>query len=290
VPPPVDAPPATPAPPVVATTAPADLPSAVPVPEARPQTPTPDAELAALGAAAPLARALRRPTIVIDAGHGGIDPGAIGGRFDTAEKDVTLRAARMLQEQLERSGRYRVVLTRGDDSYLPLRERLQRARDAQGDLLISLHADSLPNHREHGGASVYTLSTTASDKEAQRLATRENDTDSFADTSYRAYDAQVVAVLADLAMRDTGVRSERLAEIMAGEVGRVAPVVSHTRRSAGFVVLMSPEMPSVLVEMGYLSNATDEKRLRSDAYLGTLAAAIERAVDRAVEANLLLTR
>ncbi|WGF89000.1 N-acetylmuramoyl-L-alanine amidase [Marinivivus vitaminiproducens] len=235
------------------------------------------------------AREADRPMIVIDAGHGGHDPGAIGRTRETYEKDVTLKAARILADKLRATGRYRVTMTRDDDTFIPLRERLHKARAVRGDLFVSLHADSLEDRPEHGGATVYTLSQRASDAESQRIAAGENAADDLADSSYQQYDSDVVAALIDLAMRDSGVRSEKVATRMVDTLGDVTPMVERSLRSAGFVVLMSPDMPSVLIEMGYLSNARDERRLRSEAHLERLASALVRAIDHARDANLLLT-
>lgn len=259
------------------------------LPPVGPSTTAPPQPAAGPPAEETVERRETRPMIVVDAGHGGRDPGAIGQENKTLEKDVTLKTALLLAKKLGATGRYRVLLTREDDTFVPLRERLHKARAVRGDLFVSLHADSLEDRSEHGGATVYTLSQTASDAESQRIATGENAADDLADSSYQQYDSDVVAALIDLAMRDSGVRSEKVATRMVESLGAVTPMVGQSLRSAGFVVLMSPDMPSVLIEMGYLSNARDELRLRSDEHIEEMTTAMVRAINHARDANLLLT-
>ncbi len=221
---------------------------------------------------------LRKPVIVLDPGHGGIDPGGIGvGGVE--EKTITLPMALELRRLLEAEGRYRVILTRDDDTYLPLRDRIKVAHDAGADLFVSLHADISSDPRQ-AGASVYTLSETASDKEAARLAASENKADILAGADLSNQDPVVASILIDLAQRDTSNHSITFADLLVDQLGEVTRLVRHTRRFAGFVVLKSPETPSVLIELGYVSNRLDARRLAQPGYRAQLAAAIVDAIDR----------
>jgi N-acetylmuramoyl-L-alanine amidase len=200
--------------------------------------------------------------IVIDAGHGGIDPGAVGVN-GSYEKNIVLAAAHELRRQLEASGRYTVVMTRDGDVFLPLRQRVAIARDARGDLFVSLHADSIGN-RNVRGASVYTLSENASDKEAAELAARENKSDIIAGLDLADhYDAEVAAILITLTQRETMNCSAVFASLLVPEIARNAKTLGNAHRSAGFRVLKAPDIPSILIEMGYLSNSKDESFLSS---------------------------
>jgi N-acetylmuramoyl-L-alanine amidase len=221
---------------------------------------------------------LERRVVVIDPGHGGVDPGAIGVG-GVREKDIVLGLAQTLRDLLERTGRYRVVLTRDNDTFLSLRERLARARAAEGELFISLHADAL-NFAKQRGASIYTLSEAASDEEAGRFAAKENKSDILATTDLSVHDAVVTSILIDLAQRETNNRSIALAELLADELALVTPLVHRHRRFAGFAVLKSPDIPSALVEFGYLSNPKDAHDLSRPAYRISLAEAVLRALDR----------
>lgn len=216
-------------------------------------------------------------TIVIDPGHGGVDPGAISVS-GVREKDLTMRYARQLKEALESSGRYRVVLTHNDDSYISLKGRVLKAQAANGNLFISLHADSHPEPSMRG-LSVYTLSEQASDKEAEALASRESKKDIIAGVDLSENSREVTEVLIDLAQRDTKNTSARFAELVVNEIGTEAKLLRNTHRFAGFAVLKGIGVPSVLVEMGYLSNAEEAKLLISDEYRDRLVNAIARAVD-----------
>lgn len=217
------------------------------------------------------------PLIVIDAGHGGVDPGAIG-RNGTQEKNVTLAMAQELARQLEASGRYRVHLTRDADIFLKLRDRIAIARNLRGDLFISLHADSHDNAATQG-TSVYTLSENASDAEAEALAAKENKADLIAGVDLSAETEVVTSILIDLAQRETMNLSARFASYLVTEIGRDFKLLRNSHRFAGFAVLKAPDIPSVLVEMGYLSNAEDESRLAGETHRRKLAAALLRAID-----------
>lgn len=220
-----------------------------------------------------------RPLIAIDAGHGGADPGAIGvsGIF---EKGVTLAVALRLRAVLEATGRYDVFLTREGDEYLRLRERVRLARMAGADLFISLHADSLEHDHVLRGASVYTLSDTASSQEAALLAARENRADALVDVALDPDDDMMASILIDLSQRLTRNESSMLAELMVTHLGEATLLMPHqTHRQAGFAVLKAPDVPSVLIEMGYLSNAEDEALLASDEHQAALAEAMARAIE-----------
>jgi N-acetylmuramoyl-L-alanine amidase len=217
--------------------------------------------------------------IVIDPGHGGVDPGAIGGNTNILEKEVALRMGLALRQKLEATGRYKVIMTRDEDRIVRLRDRLQIARQSQGELFVSLHADSLARAPEVRGASVYTLSERASNDEAARLARKENRADILAGVDLSNQEDVVTEILIDLAQRDANNKSVTFAELLVETLHGATKMAKRRRAQAGFVVLKSPDMPSVLVELGYLSNAADEKALADDAHIARLAAAVARAID-----------
>jgi N-acetylmuramoyl-L-alanine amidase len=217
--------------------------------------------------------------IVIDPGHGGVDPGAIGSAMKILEKSVALRTGKALRNRLEATGRYQVIMTRSDDRIVRLRDRLRIARESGGELFISLHADSLVQAPHINGASVYTLSERASNDEAARLARKENRADILAGIDLSNQEDIVTEILIDLAQRDANNRSIELAEALVQQLGDTTKMARRRRAQAGFVVLKSPDMPSVLVELGYLSNAADEKVLADDAHIAALAGALARAID-----------
>lgn len=239
----------------------------VPAPEPDPETAAPKA-LPADGT----------PVVVIDPGHGGVDPGAIGvsGIY---EKYITLAVARELKAQLEKNHRYKVYLTRDRDVFIRLRDRIAIARQYNADLFISLHADSVANPQMKG-LSVYTLSQNSSDAEAQALADKENKADLIAGIDLSHESADVANILIDLAQRETMNRSAGFAGGVVDEVGREIDLLGNSHRFAGFAVLKAPDVPSVLVEMGYLSNEQEERALRQPAHRAKLALGISRAVDR----------
>jgi len=216
--------------------------------------------------------------IVLDPGHGGVDPGATGksGRF---EKHITLSMARVLKKKLEKTGRYKVILTREKDIFLRLRDRLKIARKADADLFISLHADSNKN-RKIRGLSVYTLSERASDKEAASLATSENKSDVIAGIDLSHETPEVTDILIDLAQRETMNLSSHFANTLIQELRREVKLLRKTHRFAGFAVLKAPDVPSVLVELGYLSNSSEEKKLRDSKYLARLSTALVSGIDK----------
>ncbi|WP_414694967.1 N-acetylmuramoyl-L-alanine amidase family protein [Phenylobacterium sp.] len=212
-----------------------------------------------------------KKVVVIDAGHGGRDPGAHGAQG--VEKDVTLAAARALKARLENSGRYRVVLTRQSDVYVPLETRVQIARRADADLFISLHADagSDPNLR---GASVYTLSEKASSRAAKFV----NKDDWFMKANM-AGDSGVSDILLDLTQRATKNRSAAFAEGLLVRVERQTPLLRRSHRDAGLVVLLAPDVPAVLLEMGFITNSGDESALRDAGRRTRLMNAVGDAID-----------
>ncbi len=227
-------------------------------------------------------------TIVIDAGHGGIDPGAesIAGYH---EKEITLATARILRQALEQTGRYNVVMTRDSDVYLKLHERVARARSAHGNLFISLHADSVADAgmqtasaRTTRGASIYTLSETASDTESEKYAQRENRADAIGGVDLGDQNDDVAGILVDLTVRETVNDGNRLANMMVDALENqgvgVLPTTPH--RSAGFAVLKSPDIPSILIEMGYLSDMSDARALADPRHQQQIARAIVDGVDR----------
>lgn len=217
-----------------------------------------------------------KPLIVIDPGHGGIDPGAVGE--NVTEKELTLAVARALKKELEATGKFRVALTRGKDVYIPLRERFGLAREKAADLFISLHADS-HNDPLTRGASVYTLSEKASDAEAAALAAKENKSDIIAGVDLSKQSNVVTDILIDLAQRDTKNMSTRFAGLLVGELKRETMLLGNTHRYAGFAVLKAPDVPSVLIEMGYISSTKDEALLTSAKHQKRLAKAIRGAIE-----------
>jgi N-acetylmuramoyl-L-alanine amidase len=219
-----------------------------------------------------------KKTIVIDAGHGGIDAGTTGVD-GSREKDVVLDEARRLAKTLKCRG-YKVQLTRSTDTYIPLRERVRIARQGQADLFISLHADSNPGPGM-AGASVYTLSEKGSDREAAALAKKENQSDIVAGIDLKDQDETVSHILIDLAQRETINRSTRFAQMLVGQLGRATDMIARDpHRSAAFVVLKAPDVPAVLIELGYLSNIRDCNRMGSSSWRDSVAKSIADAVDR----------
>ena len=219
--------------------------------------------------------------VVIDAGHGGHDPGAIG-YSGVYEKTLTLATAKELKKQLDKEGRYIVYLTRSTDIFIPLRQRVKIARNHKADLFISIHADSATN-RKAKGLSVYTLSETASDKEAAALAERENKVDIINGVNMFDQSKEVNDVLISLAQRETRNRSSELARCIELEMRKSVKLISDTHRFAGFAVLKAPDVPSVLLEMGYLSNKEEEKLLRQEDYRRKLATSAVKAINRYFE-------
>jgi len=219
----------------------------------------------------------KKKIVAIDPGHGGVDPGAIGvsGIY---EKIITLAAAQQLKARLESTGHYKVVLTRDRDVSLGLSERREIARAAQADIFVSLHADSIAN-KSLRGLSVYTLSEKASDKEAEALAEQENNADSIIGVDLSHESQEVRHILVDLAQRESMNLATKLAAKLIDELQREITLLRNSHRFARFAVLKSPDIPSVLIEMGYLSNQEDETALKKEAYRGKLMAAIVKGLD-----------
>jgi N-acetylmuramoyl-L-alanine amidase len=274
--------PPPPAAPTTAAVAPAPRPPAPPAVEA-PRAPTTAAVPPAATVLPPSAkpaprRADAKKVIVVDAGHGGVDPGTLGNS-GTHEKDITLAVAREVRRQLEATGRYRVVMTRDDDVFVQLRDRVAKARAVNADLFISIHADSIGSSQTRG-ASIYTLSETASDAEAAALAARENRADIIAGVDLSAENKDVASILIDLAQRETLNRSASLAHALVAELGRETQLLpSRPHRFAGFAVLKAPDVPSALIELGYLSNRHEEQLLNRPQHRTKVATAIVRAID-----------
>jgi N-acetylmuramoyl-L-alanine amidase len=225
------------------------------------------------------AKGHRRPIVMLDPGHGGVDPGTIGlsGEY---EKNIVLALARAVKEKLDKDGRVTALLTRSDDTFIPLQDRVAIARAAHADLFMSLHADSDPDP-EIRGLSVYTLSKTASDATAQALADKENKSDLVAGLNLSNTNAEVTSILIDLVQRETLNNSAIFAADIIDSVRKDSRVLlENTHRFAGFAVLKAPDVPSVLVESGYLTNRQDEQLLRKPEYRAKLAAALARAIER----------
>lgn len=213
-----------------------------------------------------------KKVIVIDAGHGGKDPGSSGA--STAEKDVTLAAAKALKAKLEKSGRYTVVMTRQSDTFVPLEARVQIARRADADLFISLHADSGPDAATRG-ASVYTLS----EKGTERVARVLEKDDWLMKANLPGRDRAVSQILLDLSQRATKNRSAAFAETLLQSVGEETVLLRRSHRDAGFIVLLAPDIPAVLLEMGFITNIDDEKLLRTSAGRGRLMDAVADSIE-----------
>jgi N-acetylmuramoyl-L-alanine amidase len=229
--------------------------------------------------AAPANRPDHRPLVVIDPGHGGIDPGAIatGGAH---EKDIVFGFADRLRRRLEGTGRYRVLMTRDHDVFVPLDERVRIARDAKADLFISIHADSISAAPHVRGFTVYTGSEQASDTESQRLAERENKADAAAGLDFEGTPGDVADILQALTLRETRSFSQRFAQKLVGAINPVMALSKKPQRQAAFRVLRAPDVPAVLVELGYLSSREDINLLLSEAWRDRSTAAMSAAVDR----------
>jgi len=220
-----------------------------------------------------------RPLIVLDPGHGGIDTGTKGPNGQM-EKDIVLDFAKRLREKIETASKYRVLLTRSDDTFVPLAERVRFAREAGAALFISIHADSLP--RKEGdaqGATVYTLSETATDPAAARLAEQENRADVIAGVDLKEQPDDVAGILIDLAQRETKTFSVQFANKLVGIMKQTTRLHKEPIKSAGFRVLRAPDVPSVLVELGYVSNKEDLQSLLSGRWRDHTADSMASAID-----------
>jgi N-acetylmuramoyl-L-alanine amidase len=220
-----------------------------------------------------------RPLIVLDPGHGGIDKGTRLAPSENPEKAIVLDVGLLLRDKLEKTGKYRVAMTRTDDTFVPLADRVSFARERKAALFISLHADALM--REEGdaqGATIYTLSETASDAVAARVAEAENRADVIAGLDLSAEPNDVADILIDLAKRETKTFSTQFARVLAAQLRAATRLHKEPLKSAGFYVLKAPDIPSVLIELGYVTNRQDFKSLTSEAWRGRTADAIVQAV------------
>lgn len=233
----------------------------------------------ASAAARPGLPARAPPLVLLDPGHGGADPGAIGPR-GTLEKRITLLVAQALRRRLESAGRCRVALTRGADVFVPLARRVELAREREAALLLSIHADAAPPALAAGlrGASVYTLAETASDPLAEALARRENLADRAGGLRLPSVPPEVQRILLSLMRQETRAASERLARLAVRSLEGDVALLNQPLRRAGFVVLKAPDVPAVLVECGFLSHPEEEALLNRPEHRGRIAAALAAAV------------
>lgn len=266
-------------------------PTTAPAPQDRPTALTPAPAAAAPGVLSPKpalkAAATSQPpkpapvpqirVVAIDAGHGGPDPGALGAS-GTYEKHITLAMARELAEALEKDSRYKPVLVRDRDVFIRLRDRIAIARAAGADLFISLHADAIDDNRVRG-LSVYTLSEKASDREAEMLADRENKADLIAGVDLTRETPEVTNILIDLAQRETMNESARLAGRLVKNLPSDAKLLRNSHRFAGFAVLKAADVPSVLIELGFMSNAQDEASLKTKTYRTQMIRSLVQSID-----------
>ncbi len=228
--------------------------------------------------AAPPSPPDKRPVVVIDPGHGGPDNGT---QWDgVSEKTLVLAFALALRDRIEQSGKYHVVMTRTDDTFIPLDDRVKFARGQSASLFVSIHADSLPRREgDAQGASIYTLSDRASDAEAEKLAEAENKADAIGGVNLTEEPTEVADILIDLAQRETRTFSNRFARLLMGEMKSVTRMHKNPLKSAGFRVLKAPDVPSVLVELGYVSNKDDLEHLQSDSWRNRTVGSVAHAID-----------
>jgi N-acetylmuramoyl-L-alanine amidase len=219
-----------------------------------------------------------RAVVVIDPGHGGIDNGTQSS--GESEKNLVLAFGLALRDRLEKTGKYRVVMTRDDDTFIPLNDRVKVARNLKAALFVSIHADALPRAEgDAQGATIYTLSDKASDAEAQRLADAENRADAIAGFNLAEEPTDVADILIDLTQRETRTFSNRFAHLLMGEMKSTVRMHKHPLKSAGFRVLKAPDVPSVLVEIGYVSNKGDLEHLVSEGWRSRAVGSMAQAID-----------
>jgi N-acetylmuramoyl-L-alanine amidase len=219
-----------------------------------------------------------RPIVVIDPGHGGLDNGTQWG--GESEKALVLAFALTLRDRIEKTGKYRVVMTRTDDTFVPLDDRVRVARNQSAALFVSIHADALPRREgDAQGATIYTLSDRASDAEAERLAETENKADAIGGVNLTEEPTEVADILIDLAQRETRTFSNRFARLLMTEMRSATRMHKHPLKSAGFRVLKAPDVPSVLVELGYVSNKEDLEHLVSENWRSRTVGSVARAID-----------
>ena len=240
-----------------------------------------DTAAAAEAAARPAtpASADLRPVVVIDPGHGGIDNGTQSS--GESEKNLVLGFALALRDRIEKKGKYRVAMTRTDDTFIPLADRVRIARNQSAALFVSIHADALPrNEGDAQGATIYTLSDRASDTEAERLAEAENKADAIGGVNLTEEPTEVADILIDLAQRETRTFSNRFARLLMGEMKKsTVRMYKHPLKSAGFKVLKAPDVPSVLIELGYVSNKGDLEHLVSENWRSRTVGSMAQAID-----------
>jgi N-acetylmuramoyl-L-alanine amidase len=222
----------------------------------------------------------KRPVIVIDPGHGGVDNGTQAGGGDIMEKNLVLGFGLALRDKIEKSGKYRVVMTRTDDTFIPLNERVKIARNESASLFVSIHADALPRGEgDAQGATIYTLADKASDAEAERLADTENKSDAIGGVNLTDEPTEVADILIDLVQRETRTFSNRFARTLMSEMKNTVRMHKHPLKSAGFRVLKAPDVPSVLVELGYVSNKGDLEHLVSENWRNKTVGSMAQAID-----------
>ncbi|SHJ30215.1 N-acetylmuramoyl-L-alanine amidase [Bradyrhizobium lablabi] len=255
-------------------------------PESRPELKPAIAETRTAPVPAPAAEPAKpaaptdlRPVVVIDPGHGGLDNGTQSGG-EIVEKNLVLGFGLALRDRLEKSGKYRVVMTRDDDTFIPLNDRVKIARNQSAALFVSIHADALPRREgDAQGATIYTLSDKASDAEAERLAEAENKADAIGGVNLTEEPTDVADILIDLAQRETRTFSNRFARLLMGEMKNTVRMHKHPLKSAGFRVLKAPDVPSVLIELGYVSNKGDLEHLVSESWRSRTVGSMAQAVD-----------
>ena len=233
---------------------------------------------ASTSAAKPAGPPDARPVVVIDPGHGGPDNGTRAG--EETEKNLVLAFGLALRDRLEKSGKYHVVMTRTDDTFITLDDRVRVAHNQSAALFVSIHADYLPQKEgDAQGATIYTLSDKASDAEAERLADAENRADAIGGVNLTNEPTDVADILIDLAQRETRTFSNRFARILMGEMKNTVRMHKRPLKSAGFRVLKAPDVPSVLVELGYVSNKGDLEHLVSDGWRAKTVGSMAHAID-----------
>jgi N-acetylmuramoyl-L-alanine amidase len=239
---------------------------------------TSDAVADATGTAKATSPPDTRPVVIIDPGHGGIDNGTQAG--GEIEKNLVLGYALALRDRVEKAGKYRVVMTRTDDTFIPLADRVRIARNQSAALFISIHADALPRGEgDARGATIYTLSDKASDAEAERLAELENRADAIGGVNLTEEPTDVADILIDLVQRETRTFSNRFARLLKNEMKTTVRMHKHPLKSAGFKVLKAPDVPSVLLELGYVSNKSDLEHLMSDDWRSKTVGSVAQAID-----------
>ena len=227
-----------------------------------------------------ISQPLKKPVIIIDAGHGGKDPGTIGVYARTKEKNITLSYAKELSKHLMKEKKYKVYLTRDDDFFIPLDKRVAKSRRKKADLFISLHANSIADNHV-SGFSIYTLSDNSSDKQAELLAQKENQADIINGIDFAGASKEIMKTLIDLSQRESKNSSARFAKYVIRDIKKVEiEILQNTHRFAGFMVLTAPDMASVLIELGYLSNRREEEMLNSASYRRLVAKTLTNSINQ----------